>query len=309
MFAEPALSAVPGEWRQIRACRKSGDGSTAPSEGLDGRPPRQVGAVSKPIDHSNVANSAEGKILIGTSGWHYKHWLGKFYPRQLSSGEMLSFYSREFPTVEINNSFYRLPDEGTFRKWKSQAPAGFVFAVKASRYITHIKRLREPKASVDLLLERASPLGASLGPILFQLPPRWKADIDRLSAFLEVIPSGYRIAVEFRDRTWCREDIYALLRAHNVAMCFHDWGGFGWPEEVTSNFAYIRFHGAGQRYGGDYPEKTLVQWTNKIRTWSPDLERIYVYFNNDAHGYAIRNARSLRQMLGLRHLHDQSLVA
>lgn len=265
--------------------------------------------MPKRIDYRNPADSAKGKILVGTSGWHYKHWLGRFYPRQLSSKEMLSFYSREFTTVEINNSFYRLPEKSTFHNWKVRVPADFTFAVKASRYITHIKRLRDSKDSVDLLLERAAPLRASLGPVLFQLPPRWKADVGRLNDFVAVIPKRLRVAIEFRDRSWCREEIYTLLRKHGVAMCFHDWGGEEWPEKLTGPFAYVRFHGAGQRYGGDYSDETLSRWANKIRAWSPDLQQVYAYFNNDTHGYALQNALTLRQMLGFEDSQQRPLAA
>lgn len=278
--------------------RKSGDGSTAPSEFLDGKPLGQVGAVLKWTLEQKSENLAETEIRIGTSGWHYKHWVGKYYPPRLSPREMLPFYASEFATVEINNSFYRLPEEATFRHWKEQVPPDFVFAVKVSRYITHIKRLRDPKGSINLLLERAAPLGKSLGPILFQLPPRWKLNLERLSDFLNVVPKPLQVAIEFRDRTWCVKEVYKLLHEHGVAICFHDWGGEQWPEEPTADFAYIRFHGAGQRYGGNYSNEALTQWAEKIQSWKPRLNKIYAYFNNDAQGYALYNARSLREMLG-----------
>ena len=240
-----------------------------------------------------------GTVHIGTSGWHYKHWIGKYYPLRLPHREMLPYYAREFTTVEINNSFYRLPEEGTFRQWKAHVPPNFIFAVKASRFITHIKRLREAKGPVDLLLQRAAPLEGSLGPVLFQLPPQWKLDLERLSDFLGAIPESLQVVIEFRDRSWCVEKVYDLLRKHRVVMCFHDWGGEEWPQELTADFAYIRFHGAGQRYGGNYSDEELNQWAENIQSWKPRLKRIYAYFNNDAQGYALHNARSLRQILGI----------
>jgi uncharacterized protein YecE (DUF72 family) len=237
------------------------------------------------------------KIHIGTSGWHYKHWLGDFYPERYATGKMFSWYAREFHTVEINNSFYRLPDEKTFKRWRELAPPGFVFAVKASRFITHIKRLKDARDSVDLLLSRAEPLGPTLGPILFQLPPRWKANIERLAEFLEVLPQSHKFSIEFRDQSWNTPEAFGLLHRHNVALCTHDWQEMPWPKELTADFTYIRFHGSGARYGGNYPGKQLREWADRIGSWGPRLAEAYVYFNNDIGGHAIRNAQTLKEML------------
>jgi uncharacterized protein YecE (DUF72 family) len=240
---------------------------------------------------------------IGTSGWHYKHWLGDFYPATLPAAKMFSWYTREFETVEINNSFYRLPEQKIFRRWKDLAPPGFIFAVKASRFITHIKRLKDAGDSLDLLLTRAEPLGASLGPILFQLPPRWKVNLERLADFLDILPSRHRYAIEFRDESWYVPQVYDLLHHSNVALCIHDWRETACPQVLTANFTYIRFHGSGIRYGGLYPRGQLERWADRLRSWESKLRAAYVYFNNDIGGHAVRNARSLTTLMGVSQKH------
>jgi len=238
-------------------------------------------------------------IHIGTSGWHYKHWLGDFYPQKFAPAKMFPWYAREFDTVEINNSFYRLPEEKTFQHWRELAPRGFVFAVKASRFITHIKRLKDAEDSIDLFFSRARPLGPTLGPVLFQLPPRWKLNLERLSDFLDILPRGHRYCIEFRDETWCVPQVYDLLARYNIAYCIHDWREMPWPEQLTADFTYVRFHGSGTRYGGDYPEAHLRRWADRLLAWKSQLSAAYLYFNNDIGGHAIRNARTLRELLGL----------
>jgi uncharacterized protein YecE (DUF72 family) len=237
------------------------------------------------------------RVHVGTSGWHYKHWLGDFYPEKFASAKMFSWYAREFHTVEMNNSFYRLPEEKTFQQWKDMAPSGFLFAVKASRFITHIKRLKNVEDSIDLFFSRAKPLGSALGPVLFQLPPRWKANIERLAEFLGILSKRHKYAVEFRDATWCIPQVYDLLRRRNVALCIHDWRERPWPKELTADFTYIRFHGSGSCYGGNYPDEQLRAWVGLIRSWKPSINEAFIYFNNDIGGHAIRNARTLRRLL------------
>jgi uncharacterized protein YecE (DUF72 family) len=232
-------------------------------------------------------------VHIGTSGWHYKHWVADFYPPKFPPAKMLEWYAREFHTVEINNSFYRLPDEKTFRDWAARVPSDFLFAVKASRFLTHIKRLKDAKDPIDLFFSRARHLGPHLGPVLFQLPPKWKADPGRLRDFLEVLPTNYSYAVEFRDETWYTQEILQLLRQHNVALCLHDWHSEPWQEQLTANSSYIRFHGTSGRYAGNYPDHLLQEWACKIKNWAARLSQIYIYFNNDVGGHAIRNARAL----------------
>ena len=238
-------------------------------------------------------------LRIGTSGWHYKHWVGDFYPQGFAPAKMFPWYSQEFDTVEVNNSFYRLPEEKTFQSWKNLAPPGFIVAVKASRFITHIKRLRDAADSIDLFFSRAKPLGETLGPVLFQLPPRWRVNPERLADFLSILPPRHRYAVEFRDESWCCSQVYDLLRRYGVAYCIHDYRELSWPVPLTTDFTYVRFHGSGERYGGSYPELYLERWAERLRGWESQLSAAYVYFNNDIGGHAIRNARSLRRLLGI----------
>jgi uncharacterized protein YecE (DUF72 family) len=241
--------------------------------------------------------AAACEVRIGTSGWHYKHWLADFYPARYPADKMFSWYAREFRTVEINNSFYRLPEKRTFARWKELSPPGFVFAVKASRFITHMKRLKDVEDSLEVFFARLEPLGSSLGPVLFQLPPKWKVNVDRLSQFLSLLPRPRQYAIEFRDESWSRQEVYQLLHRQNVALCVHDWREMAWPMELTADFTYLRFHGSGSRYGGSYPEQTLKKWARRIRTWQPRLSTLFIYFNNDIGGHAVHNARSLRRLL------------
>jgi uncharacterized protein YecE (DUF72 family) len=243
---------------------------------------------------------SECELRIGTSGWHYKHWIGdaKFYPPRFPPAKMLSRYAEEFDTVEINNSFYRLPEENTFQRWRESVPPGFLFAVKASRFLTHIKRLKDPEGPIELFFSRARYLGPTLGSILFQLPTNWKADMARLDYFLHALPNGYRYALEFRDQSWLSAEVLKLLHKNNVALCLHDWREGPWPLELTADFTYIRFHGFGAPYGGNYQRDVLRKWADRIEGWKQQLSAISVYFNNDAHGYAIANAQTLRSMLG-----------
>jgi uncharacterized protein YecE (DUF72 family) len=247
-----------------------------------------------PIQSAGPVRIGSATVHIGTSGWHYKHWIGDFYPPRFPPAKMLAWYAREFHTVEINNSFYRLPEEKIFKDWAATVPPGFLFAVKASRFLTHIKRLKDAKDPIDLFFSRARHLGPHLGPVLFQLPPKWKADTGRLRDFLQVLPTNYSYAVEFRDDTWYAQEVYRLLQQHNVALCLHDWHSEPWAQEITASFSYIRFHGTGGRYAGNYPGHRLNGWAHQIQSWAGRLNEIYVYFNNDVGGHAIRNARSLR---------------
>jgi uncharacterized protein YecE (DUF72 family) len=209
---------------------------------------------------------------------------------------MLAWYSREFTTVEINNSFYRLPEEQTFERWKEMVPQGFLFAVKASRFLTHIKRLKDPEGPIKLFFSRAGHLREHLGPVLFQLPPRWKADPGRLREFLEVLPARHRYVMEFRDDSWYTPEILGLLRTYNIALCLHDWHSAEWSRELTANFVYIRFHGTTGKYAGNYPDHLLQRWAEQIQCWR-NIREVYAYFNNDIGGHAVRNAKTLRAML------------
>lgn len=238
-----------------------------------------------------------GKVRVGTSGWHYEHWRGPFYPEGTSGDAELPFYSARFPTVEVNNSFYRLPEEDVLRGWRESTPDGFTFAVKASRYITHMKKLTDAGDAVATFLSRMGILGDKLGPILFQLPPNWHANRDRLRSFLQGLPDGHRYAFEFRDPTWFAEPITDLLREERVAFCIHDMRGEPSPKVVTAPFVYIRFHGPNDAYQGSYSAQDLAGWAGAISTWRRQGREVFCYFNNDAAGHATRNAATLQAMV------------
>ncbi len=232
-----------------------------------------------------------GKLRVGTSGWQYDHWRRVFYPEGLAKARWFDHYSKYFDTVEINNTFYRLPSDATFDAWHDQAPDGFCYALKFSRYGTQMRKLKDPESTISGFMERAQRLGPFLGPILVQLPPRWKPNHDRLRAFLDAAPSNARWAVEFRDAAWFSEEVYGILRDHNAALVIHDMIR-DHPRELTSNWCYMRFHGGD--YAHDYNREQL---TGAARCISRHLDQgvdVYAYFNNDANGYAVANARDLR---------------
>ncbi len=237
---------------------------------------------------------------IGTSGWHYDHWRGRFYPERLPKDEWLRHYAREFPTAEINNSFYQLPRPATWRAWRNEVPDGFVFAVKAHRLITHQKKLKDGSGYLENFLEHAGLLGDRLGPILFQLPGTWHVNVERLASFVERLPAG-RYVFEFRHESWLADEALAVLRARNVALCWHDMSDPDPPLIITADFAYVRFHGAHQeKYAGRYHGNTLRRWARRLRGLPRDVREVFIYFNNDYRAYAVENARTLRRLLGAR---------
>ena len=240
---------------------------------------------------------AKADFLIGTSGWSYTHWKGQFYPPDIKDEDMLQFYCQRFQTVEINNSFYHLPSRETLVNWRDNTPDHFVFAVKASRYITHMKKLNDPRKSLDVLLGRISHLGEKLGPILFQLPPNWRYNRERLSCFLEALSSEFRFTFEFRDQSWLNQECYDLLARHDVALCIYELDGYLSPREVTAGFAYVRLHGPGGAYRGSYDTQTLAGWAGAFSTWTAQDRDVYCYFDNDEAGYAAQNAKALQDML------------
>jgi len=240
------------------------------------------------------------RVHIGTSGWHYKHWRGSFYPEKFSAAKMLEFYFAHFDTVELNNSFYKLPSPQTFENWRQATPAGFCFAVKASRFLTHNKKLKDPENALQNFLPRTEALKEKLGPILFQLP-RWRVNVERLEAFLRALPRQHQYAFEFREPSWNTEAVYATLRRHNAAYCIFELDCFTSPLEVTADFAYVRLHGPGGKYQGCYTGATLRQWTKWIEQWSK-LRAIYMYFDNDQAGYAARNALELKRLVAKQQL-------
>jgi len=236
------------------------------------------------------------KVLIGTSGWHYKHWLGVFYPPRTTGRQMFEFYARYFNTVEINNSFYRLPSATTFDTWRESSPEGFCYAVKASRFITHMKKLKDPESSSSKFFLVADRLRKKLGPILFQLPPRWKVNVERFSEFLTVLPRGHKYVIEFRDESWFVKPVFELMRKHNVAFCIHDFADMKVPNEITADFSYIRFHGpTSAKYFGSYSDADLREWARRIERC--EVSAVYAYFNNDPGGEAVKNALALKKFL------------
>lgn len=244
-----------------------------------------------------------GRLYLGTSGYVYPHWRTRFYPAGLPAREWLPFYARHFDTVELNNSFYRLPSKAAFRAWRAQVPEQFVFAVKASRFLTHLKRLKTPGPALDRLLRRARPLGDTLGPVLFQLPAQFHANLPRLARFVRALERqrlapGVRATLEVRDASWLVDDTYDLLRKANVALCFHDARVQPVTEPVTADFVYVRRHGTAARYRGSYTDAMLRADARRITGWLAEGLDVYVYFNNDGGGAAVRNALRLRQLVG-----------
>jgi uncharacterized protein YecE (DUF72 family) len=239
------------------------------------------------------------EIRIGTSGWHYNHWIGRFYPEKLRKDKWLEHYAQHFDTVEINNTFYHLPKEQTMVNWHDRVPAGFLFAVKASRYITHIKKLRNTAEEVGRFFDLASLLDEHLGPILYQLPPNLHKDLARLDEFIASIPMRDRAVFEFRHASWYERDTFDLLNRYNVALCVHDMGDKAPPRVVTGDMVYVRFHGTNGRYQGNYPDPMLQDWAGWIKGQIGAARAIYAYFNNDLGGHALNNARTLRRILGL----------
>ncbi len=239
------------------------------------------------------------QIHIGTSGWNYDHWQGTFYPEDRDSRQsLLQFYAEHFRTVEVNNSFYQLPTVATFHTWYDSTPDDFLFAVKASRYITHMKKLKDPEEHVQKFLQRVETLDDKLGPVLFQLPPRWHLNLDRLTAFLDVLPQNFRYTFEFRDHTWFDSNVYDLLQERGAAWCIYDLKGELSPKEVTSDFVYVRLHGPQeQAYTGKYSKESLSGWAGAFSSWKTQGKKIFCYFDNDEQGFAPHNALELQDML------------
>ena len=240
-----------------------------------------------------------GRVLIGTSGYVYRDWRGRFYPRTLAAREWLAFYAARFPTVELNSPFYRLPRAATFRAWAAAVPEDFVFAVKASRFLTHIKRLREPGPPLTLFMQRARGLGAARGPVLFQLPERFHLDVERLDAFLAALARRRirRAVLEVRHASWLIDSVFERLGRANVALCLHDWKEQPVTGPVTADFVYVRRHGTRRRYGGSYSDRLLRADARRVEGWAAEGRDVYVYFNNDGRAAAVRNALRLTELV------------
>lgn len=241
--------------------------------------------------------TAQGRIRIGTSGWHYGHWIGPFYTEGTRPEGFLAHYASVFDTAEINSTFYSLPKPQTLDLWRKRTPEGFVFACKASRYVTHMKKLSDPQSSCRRFFEAITGLDGKLGPILFQLPPRWQVNVERLEGFLGALPGGHRYAFEFRDESWFSAAVYDRLARHGAAFCVYDLNGRQAPPEVTADFVYLRLHGPGDPYRGSYGEAVLAAWARRILSWRKAGLDVYGYFDNDEKGYAAQNARSLRDLV------------
>ena len=243
------------------------------------------------------------EIRIGTSGYHYKHWVGRYYPAGTRPAQMLELYRRDFDTVELNNTFYQLPKESTFDAWRDNTPPDFLYAVKGSRFITHMIKLKDARRGLDNFLPRAERLGTKLGPILWQLPPGWKVNVERLDEFLSLLPREHRYAFELRNPTWMTDAVYEVLRKYDAAFCIYELAGYHSPIEISADWTYIRLHGPTHfKYQGSYSDEQLAQWAARIKTWSRRMKAIYVYFDNDDSAYAVDNALTLRRMLGKRAL-------
>ncbi len=235
------------------------------------------------------------KVRVGTSGWSYDHWEGLFYPQNLPKPQWLNYYTEHFDTVELNSSFYRLHKRRAFEGWKEKTPPGFLWAVKGSRYITHIKRLTDPEETLSRFYESVEGLGEKIGPILFQLPPSLKFDHTLLNTFLKALKKGYRYTLEIRHPSWISAESMEILKEYQVAFCVSDTAGrFPYHEAITANFIYIRLHGSKKLYASDYTEAELREWVRKIGEWNKDT---HVYFDNDFGAYAPKNAQRLKQIL------------
>jgi len=229
-------------------------------------------------------------VYVGTSGWQYRHWRDRLYPKQVPQARWLEHYAERFRVVEVNNTFYRLPKRATFEHWLRQTPSGFTFALKLSRYLSHVKRLKDPDPIVARFLDAASGLGDKLGPLLLQLSPSHTADPERLDAALAAFPAGFRVAVEFRHTSWFNREIRKVLEHRDAALCLADRGGVVTPLWRTTRWGYVRFHGGGASPPGCYGARNLASWASRIAELWPDRAEVFAFFNNDTHGCAVRDA-------------------
>lgn len=247
------------------------------------------------LQMENDEAGSDVKVRIGTSGFSYLHWKGVFYPEKLPQRSWLEFYATRFRAVEINSSFYHLPRESVLEAWYRRTPGGFTFVLKGSRTVTHIRRIKDCRAAVELFYERTSLLREKLGAVLWQLPPGLSVDCELLREFLRMLPPAPRPVVEFRNPSWYAEDVYKILADHGTAFCIHDLARCGSPDMVTAPVAYLRFHGTSGRYSGGYPEEHLrerAEWIARA-----GIEEVYVFFNNDIEGHAVRDALTLQRLL------------
>jgi uncharacterized protein YecE (DUF72 family) len=229
-------------------------------------------------------------LYVGTSGWQYRDWRGPFYPERLPQARWLQHYAERFQTVELNNSFYRLPEASSFDHWREKTPGDFLLAVKASRFLTHVKRLRDPEGPVELFMERARHLRSKLGPVLLQLPPRFRAAPERLAATLDCFPPKVRVAVELRDDSWYTDEVRRVLEERGSALCLADSPHRRTPEWRTADWGFVRFHEGTASPFPCYGERALSTWVERIAgLWKADQD-VFCYFNNDQRACAVRDA-------------------
>lgn len=241
-----------------------------------------------------------GRAHVGCSGWNYKDWRGIVYPEQLPQRRWFAHYATLFDTVEINNTFYRLPTASTTEAWAAQAPPGFVYAVKLGQFGSHRMKLRDAQRWLPNHLDRVERLGAHLGPTLVHLPPRWRRNAERLDEFLTVAPSHLRWAVEVRDPSWLHDDVFEILARHGAALCLHDLLD-DHPWIRTTDWVYVRFHGPAAReekYWGRYGPERLEPTASRLQAWLDEGCDVYAYFNNDYQGHAVADAQWMAQRLG-----------
>jgi uncharacterized protein YecE (DUF72 family) len=236
-------------------------------------------------------------VHVGCSGWNYNHWKGRFYPGKSSSAHWFGEYSTIFSTVEINNTFYQLPGLSTFKKWHDQAPPGFIYAVKANRFITHMKKLKDPEKPVERFLRCVRILKEHLGPILFQLPPHWSANEERLEKFTDILPKGLQYVFEFRESSWYNDKVYKILSKKRMSLCLHDMKGAESPMISVGPLCYVRFHGLTGLYGGKYKITALRKWASFMKKMLAQNREVYAYFNNDAEANAPNDARRLIKLV------------
>jgi uncharacterized protein YecE (DUF72 family) len=226
---------------------------------------------------------------IGTSGWHYKHWRGIFYPSRLKMRDWLAYYADHFDCVEVNSTFYRSPGSEVIAGWRDSVPPGFVFAVKAPRRITHFKKLKNCGAELDAFFGELGAFRSALGPVLFQLPPRWRCNARRLEHFLDEIPPDHRLVFEFRDPSWHNDEIYALLASRSASFCIFDGGGGTSPLIADADVVYVRLHGPQSAHTGTYRAPGLRNWIDRAHGWNRASKEVFVFFDNDERGYSLKN--------------------
>jgi uncharacterized protein YecE (DUF72 family) len=236
------------------------------------------------------------RVFIGTSGWVYSHWRGTFYPDDLSEKEWLGFYAKNFDAVELNSSFYHLPKEKTFRGWYERTPKNFTFTVKGSRFITHVKKLKDCEEPLGNLLQAAGSLRDKLGPILFQLPPSFKVNKKRLEGFISLLPEDRRFAFEFRHPSWFSREIYSVLREGRCALVVSDTPDYPCEEVQTAGFMYFRLHGREKLYSSSYSPEQLREYAEKMKSWAKESD-VFVFFDNDSEANAVGNAKDLSNLI------------